>query len=312
MRVLITGGTGFLGRPLVAHLAGLGYDCTVLTRDPERAARSGFPGSVKIAPGDGALPPADAVIHLAGESVVGLWTQRKRRAILASRVAGTRRLVAALRASAVRPHTLLAASAIGIYGDRPGETLDETSPLDPAMRFRAVVCREWESAANEAADLGLRVVNLRIGNVLDPSGGYLGGLLPVCRLLGGVQLGNPQAALSWVAREDAVRLIAFALANDRWFGPLNVTAPAPVTQREFAAELALALSRRVIAHIPPWLIEMALGEFSRALLDDQRILPAKAATAGFPFAHPSLRDCLMAFPKPRSGNEAEHGESSAA
>ena len=292
MRVLITGGTGFIGRPLVAHLAGLGYDCAVLTRDAARAVRCGFPASVKIAPGDGPLPPADVVIHLAGESIVGLWTARKRRAILTSRIEGTRRLIAALRASGVRPHTLLAASAIGIYGDRPGETLDETSPPDPTMRFRAVVCREWESAANEATDLGLRVVNLRIGNVLDPAGGYLGGLLPIYRLLGGVQLGNPQAAISWIAREDAVRLITFALANDRWFGPLNLTAPAPATQREFAAELALALNRRVIVRIPPWLLEATLGEFSSALLDDQRIFPAKAAAAGFPFAHPSLRDCL--------------------
>ena len=298
MRVLITGGTGFIGRPLVAHLAGLGYDCAVLTRDAERAARCGFPASVQIAPGDGPLPPADVIIHLAGESIVGLWTARKRRAILASRVEGTRRLIAALRASAVRPHTLLAASAVGIYGDRPGETLDETSPPDPAMRFRAVVCREWESAANEATDLGLRVVNLRIGNVLDPAGGYLGGLLPVYRLLGGVQLGNPDAAISWIAREDAVRLIVFALANDRWFGPLNVTSPAPVTQREFTAELALALHRRVIARLPPRLLETTLGEFSRALLDDQRILPAKAAAAGFPFAHPSLRACLTALLAP--------------
>lgn len=294
MRVLITGGTGFLGRPLVAHLVSLGYDCTVLTRDAGRAAGCGFPGSVKIASSESPLPAADAVIHLAGESIVGLWTERKRRAILASRVEGTRRLVAALRASPTRPHTLLSASAVGIYGDRPGETLDETSPTDPAMRFRAEVCREWEDAANQAADLGIRVVNLRIGNVLDPSGGYLGGLLPVFRLLGGVQLGNPNAAISWIAREDAARLIAFALANDRWFGPLNVTAPSPATQREFAAELALALDRRPIAQIPAWLLRTMLGEFSHALLDDQRILPAKAIAAGFPFAHPNLRDCLAA------------------
>lgn len=298
MRVLITGGTGFLGRPLVAHLAGLGYDCAVLTRDAARAGRCGFPAAVKIAPTSDTLPPADAVIHLAGESVAGLWTARKRRAIFASRVEGTRRLIAALRANAVRPHTLLAASAVGIYGDRPGETLDETAPPDPAMRFRAEVCREWEAAANEAADLGIRVVNLRIGNVLHPSGGYLGGLLPVFRLLGCMQVGNPDAAISWIARADAVRLIAFALANDRWYGPLHLTAPAPVTQREFTTELALALNRRVIARLPPWVLEAALGEFSRALLDDQRIVPAKAAAAGFSFKHPNLRDCLTALLKP--------------
>lgn len=298
MRILITGGTGFLGRPLVAHLAGLGYDCTVLTRDPALAARVGLSAAVKLAPSAGPLPPAEVVIHLAGESIVGRWTARKRHSILASRVDGTRRLLAALRASPVRPHTLLAASAVGIYGDRPGESLDENSPPDPALRFRAEVCRAWEAEANAATDLGLRVINLRIGNVLNCSGGYLGGLLPVYRSLGGIELGNPHAAISWIAREDTVRLIAFALANDRWFGPLNLTAPAPVTQREFAAELALALNRRVLARLPAWLLETVLGEFSRALLDDQRVLPAKATAVGFTFAHPSLRDCLAALLSP--------------
>jgi NAD dependent epimerase/dehydratase family enzyme len=134
--------------------------------------------------------------------------------------------------------------------------------------------------------------------VLDPSGGCLGGLLPICRVLGGVQLGNPRAALSWIARDDVVRLISFALANDRWFGPLNVTGPNPAAQSEFAAEIALALRRRVALHAPSWLLRAALGEFSRALLDDQRVLPAKAISAGFPFANPNLRDCLAALLRP--------------
>ena len=292
MRILVTGGTGFLGHPLTAHLAGLGYECTVLTRDPARAARSGLAPGVKIAPCHGPLPPADAVIHLAGESIVGLWTRRKRHAILASRVEGTRQLVAALHASATRPHTLLSASAVGFYGDRPGETLDETSAPDPAARFRSTVCREWEAAANEAEALGIRVVNLRLGNVLAADGGYLGGLLPIYRALGGIALGNADAKISWIAREDAVRLIAFALAHDRWFGPLNVTAPHAATQREFSTALAAQLHRRVLARLPAPLLRAVLGEFSSALLDDQCVLPAKAMVAGFTFAQPTLADFL--------------------
>ncbi len=286
MRIVLTGATGFLGRPLVAHLATLGYECIVLTRDVSRAATLGFPRSVRLAPAD-SLPPAEVVIHLAGESIVGLWTPRKRRAILTSRVDGTRRLVAALRSAKVRPHTLLAASAVGIYGHRPGALLDETAPADPRDRFRAQVCRAWEEEANEAEILGVRVVNLRIGNVLDPSGGYLGGLLPIYRHLGGWTFADPETAIPWVGRADAVGLICFALANERWYGPLNITAPAPVTHREFAASLSHRLGQGLVGKVPPRLIRVVLGEFASALLDDQHVVPAKALAAGFAFQHPA-------------------------
>lgn len=291
MRVVVTGGTGFLGKPLVEHLVALGYECTVLTRDPVRATSCGLPPTVTFAP-LAELPPADAVIHLAGESIVGLWTARKRRAILASRVEGTRRLVAALQSAKNRPHTLLAASAVGFYGDRPGEALDESSACDPRRSFRAEVCRQWEEAANDADRLGIRVVNLRIGNVMDRAGGYLGGLLPIHRALGGFVLGNAGAVIPWISRPDCVRLITFALANERWYGPLNLTHPETLTHWHFANTVAKSLHRPCWGRVPGRLIRPLLGEFASALLDDQRVVPAKTKTAGFTFAHPSWDDLL--------------------
>ncbi|MEA3210581.1 MAG: uncharacterized protein QOE70_3638 [Chthoniobacter sp.] len=296
MRVVITGGTGFLGRPLVEHLVGLGYECTVLTRDVSRASQLGLPVTVKLAPND-ALPPADAVIHLAGESIVGRWSAQKKEAILASRVEGTRRLVAAIRTARVRPHTLLAASAVGFYGHRPGTALDENAPGDPARSFRAEVCRAWEEAANEADALGVRVVNLRIGNVLHPDGGFLAGLLPIYRGLGGIMLGEPSAVIPWISREDGVRLISYALAHERWYGPLNLVAPESITHGELAKRLSARLGRRFLGKAPARLVRLALGEFASALLDDQRVIPGKASRAGFRFEHRTWPDWLdTAYP----------------
>ncbi len=299
MRIVITGGTGFLGRPLVRHLAGSGYGCTVLTRDPQRAAKYGFPREVAWVAASGELPAADVIIHLAGESIVGRWTAGKKRAILASRVEGTQRLVAALRTATTRPHTLLAASAVGFYGDRPGEALDENALADPRKSFRSEVCRKWESAANEAEDLGIRVVNLRMGNVMDPTGGYLGGLLPLYRAFGGFIIGSEMASIPWISRRDCVHLIAFALANERWYGPLNVTHPEPLSHRVFARSLTRRLGRSCHGKLPARLLRLALGDFASALLDDQRVEPAKVLAAGFQFSHPTWISFLDdAFPAP--------------
>ncbi len=287
MRVVLTGATGFIGRPLVAYLMQLGYECIVLTRDVARAATLGLPPAVGLASIDD-LPAADVVIHLAGESVAGLWTARKRRAILASRVEGTHRLIAAIRRAKTRPHTLLAASAVGIYGHRPGELLDETASADPRNRFRAEVCGVWEEAANAGDAMGLRVVNLRLGNVFDPAGGYLGGLLPLYRHFGGWMFGDPDAAIPWIARSDAVRLIGFALANERWYGPLNVVAPEAVTHRELATRLGGQFGHPDVRRVPRRLTRAVLGEFASALMDDQRVVPARAQAAGFTFQHRTM------------------------
>lgn len=297
MRIVVTGGTGFIGRPLVARLVQLGFDCTVLTRDIARASGLGLPPQARLATFE-ALPPADAVIHLAGENIAGWWTTRKRAAILRSRVELTHWLVRQLEVTRVRPHTLLSASAIGLYGHRPGEVLDETSELAPDAGFRAEVCRAWEAAANVADGLGVRVINLRFGNVLDPTGGLLKALLPVYRWLGGLVLAAPETRLPWVSREDCLDLILFALAHERWYGPLNVTAPEPVSHRDFAQGLCEQLGLPFLGEIPPSLIRGLLGELSTALLEDQTVLPVKALQAGFRFRHPTFAAWLEAsFPR---------------
>lgn len=291
MRVVITGGTGFIGRPLVEHLAGLGYECTVLTRDVRRAQLCGLLASVQFSTPD-VLPAADAVIHLAGESIASFWTATKKRAIFASRVEGTRRLIELLRRAKIRPHTLLSASAVGFYGHRPGEVVDEASPGDPAASFRAEVCRLWEREASVADQLGIRVVNLRIGNVMDRNGGFLGAMEPLHRMVGGVVLGDSAALLPWISRTDCVRMIAFALANERWYGPVNVTHPEPLTRTEFATSLAAQFQRTRLVRIPEAILRSLCGDFASALADDQNVVPTKAAAAGFRYVHQTWGDFL--------------------
>jgi uncharacterized protein (TIGR01777 family) len=291
VRIAITGGTGFIGQPLVAHLATLGHRAIVLSRSPERAARVSFPAGTEIAHAD-VLPSCDAVIHLAAESVAGLWTPAKRRRILASRVESTRRIVAELRERQHRPQTLLVASAVGYYGDRPGELLTEDAAPDPQCGFRSEVCRAWEAAAAEAEALGIRVVRLRLGNVMSTHGGFLGAMLPLWRRGACFLLGNPEAAISWISREDAVRLIAFALESEQLRGPVNVVSPHAITQRTLVTSVARRLGRSVIGQVPGSLLRAGLGEFATALLDDQRVVPAAAESAGFRYQHPAWRSCL--------------------
>jgi uncharacterized protein (TIGR01777 family) len=222
-----------------------------------------------------------------------VWTARKRHAILASRVEGTQRLIAALRTAKNRPHTLLSASAVGFYGDRPGETLEESSFADPRRSFRAEVCRQWEEAANVADTLGIRVVNLRIGNVMERTGGYLGGLLPIHRALGGFVLGNTDAVIPWISRSDCIRMIAFALANERWYGPVNIVHPEALTREHFAQTVAGQLHRPCWGRVPGRWLRLLLGEFASTLLDDQRVIPAKAIAAGFNFSHATWEEALQ-------------------
>jgi uncharacterized protein (TIGR01777 family) len=292
MKIAITGATGFLGRALLAHLSTLGHDCLGLTRDPARARVSDPTGTIEYRHLDD-LPAVDAVIHLAGENPAGLWTPWKRRAIFESRVIGTRTLVSALRHRP--PAVLLSASAIGIYGDRPGETLDESAVPDPQRRFRARVCLAWEHEAAAAWELGTRVVHLRIGNVMDPSGGYLGHMRPLHRVGAGFVFGNAEASVPWISLLDAVRLIAFALENETLRGPLNVVSPHPVTQRALATGLAQRVGQPIRGRLPAPLLRCVLGELASALVDDQFVIPAKATAAGFRFAHPAWRGAVDAI-----------------
>lgn len=285
--ILLTGATGFIGRALVENLVAAGYRCTVITR-ATRIADGLLPAGVTVGGYTDTWPMATAVVNLAGESVAGWWTRAKRRRILASRIHTTGKLVAWMRETSPKPAVFLSMSAVGIYGDRPGERLTEESAPDPAGKFRAQVTLAWEAEALKAEALGVRVVRLRLGNVLHPDGGYLKALLRGYRFLPICTLAGRETMLAWISRRDAINLICFALENEAIRGPLNLAAPNPVSHREFAELVAAGLGRRAWGQLPGPAMRLGLGDFADAILDSQEVLPARALAAGFHFADPEL------------------------
>jgi uncharacterized protein (TIGR01777 family) len=271
MLIGMTGASGFLGRPLACRLKEAGHTVVPISREPGR------------------LPNVDVLIHLGGEPIAGRWTRRKRRAILDSRVEGTRRLVHRLGDMPKRPAVFLSASGTGIYGDRPGEILTEDSP--PGEGFRTKVCLAWEQEARGAEPLGIRTVLLRFGTILDPGGGYLARVLPWFRWGLCMQLGGESDRFPWVGLEDAIRFIQFCLETPV-SGPFNVVSPEILTQGEFAHLLSASLGRRLLGRIPGGALRLLLGELSRALLDRQDISPARALGQGFDFRQTVLDACL--------------------
>ena len=292
MKILVTGGTGFLGGPLVEALRADGHDVVVLTRRPARD-----PGEVQWAPAAGldvwarAFEGAGAVINLAGEPIAeGRWTTTRKRAILASRLEATSGVVAALRAAGASGAVLLSGSAIGYYGTPGDEPLDESSP--GGNDFLATVCREWEHEALEASDLA-RVVLLRTGLVLALGGGALPQLALPFHLFAGGPLGSGRQVMSWIHRDDWVAMVRWALANASVRGPLNVTAPAPVTNREMASAIGRALHRPSFVPAPAFALRLALGEMADAMiLNGQRVLPRIAQQNGFAFRYESIDAAL--------------------
>ena len=296
MRALITGATGFIGGRLLRVLP----EAVVLSRDAQRAQRALEPFRVTAHAWQPAEEPAPAaafegvevVFHLAGESLAeGRWTAAKKKRLRDSRVAGTRRLVAGLKQLSDRPRVLIAASAIGYYGNRGDLELVESDP--PGTDFLAELCVEWEDAAREAESLGIRVVHPRIGIVLGTAGGVLAKLQPIFRAGLGSPLGDGQQWISWIHQDDLVGLMMFAAQRDDLHGALNATAPHPVTSRQFTKMLAEALHRpALLPAVPRFALRMALGEFADALTASQRVLPANAQKAGFSFQHAQLREAL--------------------
>ena len=280
---MVTGGSGLIGRALLELLSKNGHTCWVLSRRPERFRnRDNFRHLTWLSYED-LLPEVDAVVHLAGESVAALWTRRKKEKILRSRVDGARSLIQKLAQQKNPPPIFLGASAVGWYGNRRGERLTEASAPDPEKKFRWQVCEAWEKAAAEADQWGARTVFLRIGNVLDPAGGYLQALLFPWRCGFGIGLGAKEAKLSWIGLADTVRLIVFALETEELQGALNLTTPNPVSQFELMESLRDPLRPFFALRIPTWMLRLFLGEFSQAVTDSQEILPTKALRAGFCF-----------------------------
>lgn len=289
--VLITGATGFVGRQVVTELTSSGYTCVAVSRSPERAKKA-LPGEVQVCTLKTLPSQVDAVIHLAGETPAGIWTAQKKAAIYNSRIESTKQLVEWMGQMATPPHTFLCASALGIYGHRPGEVLTEGSAHDPSGGFRAKVCIDWEQEAQKATSDGVRVVNLRLSNILHPEGGYLAIMLQLYRLGLRFAWGAADSHIPWISRRDTARLIHFALAQNALSGPLLLSAPEPVTQGEFVRTVNRLYKRWVFGTIPGWLMKVCLGELARAIIDSQHISPQKAQAHGFVFRDPALQPYL--------------------
>ena len=296
MRVTVTGATGLLGPRLVAALQQRGAEVTVLSRDPDRAReRLGDVQAVgweligEAAPAE-ALTGRDAVFHLAGEPVAQRWSAQAKRTIRESRVLGTSNLLEGIGAASEPPAVLVSSSAIGYYGAHGEEPLDEDAP--PAGDFLAQVCVEWEAEAERAAELGARVVLVRTGVVLDASGGALAKMLRPFRLgLGGPVAGGGQY-VSWIHTEDLVGLMLAAMDDERWSGPINATAPEPVTNAELSSELGRVLGRPVFLPVPGLALRMLYGEMAEIVTTGARVVPAKPLVLGYEFRHPRLPEAL--------------------
>jgi uncharacterized protein len=305
MRVTVTGATGLIGHALVRGLQQRGDEVTVLTRDEEHAAEL-LPGAVVFgwrsptrdpAPAE-AFAGRDAVVHLAGEPVDQRWTDEAKRRIRASRELGTRNLLAGLRAAAEpRPRVLVSQSAVGYYGPRRDEYVDESAP-SPQGDFLADVVAAWEREARAAEELGLRVVLTRTGVVLSESGGALARMLPPFKLgLGGPVAGGRQW-VPWVHLDDVVGAMLFSLDDERASGPVNVTAPEPVTNRELSRALGRVLVRPALTPVPAFALKLLYGEMASVVISGARVVPRRLQDLGYEFRRPALEPALRAAVHP--------------
>lgn len=294
MRLLVTGGTGFLGRALITRLRADGHDLVLLTRHPALRAEPGLAWRGWDSGWERELSSLGGIINLAGEPIAGgRWTAARKHAIRESRIGTTRRLVEALNtAGPARPAFLINASAIGYYGPRGDDPVDETTPSGTG--FLAETCRAWEDEAKRARSLGVRVACLRFGVVLGPDGGALAKMLPPFRAFVGGPLGAGSQWLSWIHRDDAVELVAWATRTEAVSGAVNATAPEPASMRDFSAALGRALHRPSWAPVPAPLLRLLLGEMADMLLTGQRVLPRVPLRHDFTFRYPRLDDALAA------------------
>lgn len=291
MRLAVSGAGGLIGSAVVSLLESKGHAVHRLVRRPPE------PGTDEILfdPVAGRieaekLAGLDGVVHLAGENVAARWTASRKRRIRDSRVLGTGLIAQGLAGLARGPRVLINASAIGYYGDRGEEPLDESSP--PGEGFLAETCGEWEKSTEAAERAGIRIVKLRIGVVLSKDGGALKKMLPQFRLGLGGRLGGGRQFTSWIAIGDLARAILFLLERDDIAGAVNGTAPAPVTNAELTEVLARILGRPAFFHAPAFALRLALGEMSSMLLASGRILPRRLLEAGFSFDHADLESAL--------------------
>jgi uncharacterized protein (TIGR01777 family) len=300
-RIVIAGGSGFIGRRLVRRLRARKDLVTVLSRDP-LAAKRVLPGGVRVAgytpsaegPWFDEVAQTDAVVNLAGESLAGVrWTDTKKKAFEASRIGSNEMIVKAIARAPEnrRPKVLVAASAVGYYGPHGAdEELDESSPA--GRDYLALLAEKWEKAAAGAAELGVRVVHARFGIVVGRGGGALAPMARVFRLHIGGPIGTGKQILSWVHVDDVAGLIMFAIDNDAVKGAVNVTAPNPVTMDQFAEGIGIVMNRRSYLRVPEGAVRALFGEGAEPLLTGQKALPRAAETLGYEYEYLELLPAL--------------------
>ncbi|HLH01876.1 MAG TPA: TIGR01777 family oxidoreductase [Bryobacteraceae bacterium] len=293
MTYLVTGATGFIGRKLVRALLDRGDAVYYLARK----RNAGMPSQASFHPWDMSRPPElnalsriDGIFHLAGESIAQRWNAEVKKRIYETRVEGTRHLVAAVARLQHKPRVLVSASAVGYYGNRGDELLDESAA--PGDDFLAVLCRDWEDAALSARDVGLRAVPVRIATVLGREGGALPAMLKPFRLGLGGRFGTGKQWVSWIHIGDLVRLLLFAVDTETVKGAINGTSPQPVTNAEFTKALSRVLHRPAPFVIPKFALKLVMGELADFVFDSQRVVPKAAVEAGFQYEFPELDNAL--------------------
>ena len=294
MKILITGGSGFIGQHLCRRLAAHGHELIVLSRRPRRVAKL-LPEETRIVSSLDDIADDDAIdgiVNLAGESLfAGRWTERRKKVLFDSRIGVTQGLVGLVSRLQRKPAVMVSGSAVGFYGNRGADIIVESEPA--GRGFLAEVCRAWEGAAKPAERAGLRVVTLRAGVVLSPQGGALGQMLLPFKMGAGGRLGSGKQYLSWIDLDDLVGLIYHALYDDKLRGPVNATAPNPVTNSVFTSALGRALGRPTIVPVPGLAVKAAFGEMgTELLLWGQRVIPQQATNAGFNFFYEGVEDSL--------------------
>ncbi len=294
MRVTVSGATGRIGRHLVAALKARGDEVTALSRDPDKASEmlgvEAFAWNLKE---DAAPKPAlagrDAIVHLAGEDVAQRWNEKAKAEILDSREKGTRNMVHTIFDTKPRPKALICASASGLYGARGSEVIDESGA--PGSDWLAQVVARWERQV-ETAKIGTRTVMVRTGIVLDAEAGALEKMLPPFKAGVGGPIGSGKQYMPWIHRDDLIGIYLAAIDNTKFAGPINASAPNPVTNKQFAKALGRALNRPAVAPVPGFTIKLMYGEMAQVVLTGVRMVPGRAEELGYEFKHPDLDEAL--------------------
>lgn len=290
MRVVITGGSGLVGSALVEHLFAQGHTIYCLQRNKSNDGLIWDIANIdKLYQNDNSV---DAVVHLAGENISNSrWSRRKKTRILRSRVQGTHEIASYFSNVQNPPKVMIFASAIGYYGDTGTSTANETNPLGKS--FLAEVCQKWEEAASPATEVGIRTVFSRFGMILSPKGGALQKMLPPFKIGLGGCIGNGQQYISWISIRDVVSAINYILENTDLSGPVNIVAPAPVSNKEFTRTLGRAVQKHTLFPLPALLVRTIFGQMGNdLLLSSSRVSPSKLQSSGFTFRYPTLKEAL--------------------